>query len=175
MYNISRIFHQRLYDGKTEYTKLIAPVAPLDGRHSGELPILLWAIRKLLRFTLIWQRRVYVVYVSISQLVIGCEDCLWYDLDCVAWDVKLFSNYRRVFVAFYSSGMCLYAEWSGQWSYLHKLCYNHTCITSDVYELELCFGYVFIYNATDRWTAGQTCTVTWHAPPIILLCGWILN
>jgi len=34
-----------------------------------------------------------VLFVSISQ-VIGCEDRLWNDLDCVGWGVKLYSNYK---------------------------------------------------------------------------------
>jgi len=33
------------------------------------------------------------LFVSISQ-VIGCEDCLQNDLDCVWWGVKLYSNSR---------------------------------------------------------------------------------
>jgi len=33
-----------------------------------------------------------VLFVSISQ-VIGCEDRLRNDLDCVRWDVKLYSNF----------------------------------------------------------------------------------
>ena len=34
-----------------------------------------------------------VLYVSISQLI-GCEDSLRYDLYCVEWGVKLYSNER---------------------------------------------------------------------------------
>jgi len=38
-----------------------------------------------------------VLFVSISQ-VIGCEDCLQNDLDCIGWGVKLNCNYKFLFV-----------------------------------------------------------------------------
>jgi len=82
------------------------------------------------------------LFVGISQ-VIGCEDCLWNDLDCVGCGVKLYS----------SRTSCSCWEWSFQ--------YHVVIVMSWVYSVYRCVCFVPCHSVQIQCSCS---------PDIVFLC-----